>query len=53
VAGDGDVISVHEEVANAIFPTIAQHRAAWAEEQGGIPAGSAEGSPAVSFDDWA
>jgi hypothetical protein len=52
-AGDGDIISVHEDVARLVFPTIARNRAAWAEASWEVPAEYHEAPPALSFDDWA
>ena len=52
-AADGDIISVHEDVARLVFPAIAQNRASWAGASWKIPAEYHEAPPALSFDDWA
>ncbi|HEX6779609.1 MAG TPA: hypothetical protein VF099_15485, partial [Ktedonobacterales bacterium] len=51
-AHDGDVISVHEDVANTIFPVIARNRASWEGEAWEAPTASDE-SATLSFDQWA
>jgi hypothetical protein len=53
LASDGDIITVHEEVARAVFPTIAKNRASWGEASWQIPEEYHEASRPLSFDDWA
>jgi hypothetical protein len=52
MASDGDVISVHEDVAKVIFPVIAQQRERWEQEELDITAHHYHPGSALSFDDW-